>query len=406
MRFNRKIIHSGLPPLVLAICLMASWYFAVPGWWYFSLASLGLVWWLIDRLGKPMHTDEQASRQTRHALASQVNQLHDATEKVNQLIDNVVRPEFSHIEKENDKLRYVINNSVKDLFAVFQVMNQHLQAQHSFIQQSILDMDLSYGECNTRIRSLQRFSQETESILRELVSLVIRTSQQNMNIVYQFEDITCQIDTANETLKRIQTVSDKTNILAFNAAIEAARSGMEHGQVFARMAEEVRQLAHDTGHLTEAARQEVLDASSKILKVRDIMEDVASRDMKSSLEAKDKVSALIKQITELDKRFAENIGSLSRLDGALTDAMGEAITALQFEDIANQVATHINNRMQWLNQCVDSISECILNPSDNDSVLSDITTRIDKILIERHADKWADNSPVKKKDDGGSVDLF
>lgn len=405
MTINRKPIQLILPPLLLAVALITGWYLSAPTEFHALLTGLVIFWWLLDRNRIHHHQASQQSLE-KGRLENQLDSLGEATEKVNQLLDSVVRPEFSHIEQENDKLRHVINHSVKDLFTVFQIMNQHIQAQHSFIKQTIADMDLSYDDCNNHIRSLQRFSQETETILGELVSLVIRTSRQNMDIVYQFEDVTQQIQLASETLNRVQHVSEKTNLLAFNAAIEAARSGTEQGQVFARMAEEVRQLAHSTAKLTDSAREDVLDASNKILKVRDAMEEVASRDMKSSLEAKDRITQLIKQIIELDKRFSENIESLASVDGALSDTMSKAVMALQFEDIANQVATHIDNRMHWLNQCVDSISEGMLHPANGESVLSSLATRIDDMIEQRENDHWADNSPVKKKDDGGSIDMF
>ncbi|MDH5446692.1 MAG: methyl-accepting chemotaxis protein [Gammaproteobacteria bacterium] len=361
--------------------------------------------WQIDRY-RLLNSGLSDPGLSKNQLVVKLDYLNETTNKVNQLLEGVVRPEFSHIEQENDKLRHVINQSVKDLFAVFQTMNHHIQAQHEFIKQTIAEMDVSNEDCNHQIRSLQHLSHETELILGDLVFLIIGTSRQNMDMVYQFEDVTTQIQSAAETLEHVQHVSEKTNLLAFNAAIEAARSGTEHGKVFARMADEVRQLAHDTAKLTDSARDEVLQASEKIFKARMTMEEIASRDLKSSLEAKEQVTQLVKKLVKLDKHFSKNIQSLASIDSAMSDTMTKAIMALQFEDIANQVATHIDNRMQWLNQCVDNLSEGILHPTNGETVLASLTSRIDTMLEQRQNDKWADNSPVKKKDDGGSVDMF
>ena len=398
-------VISLIPGLALTMALLGAWYFSGPGWLYGVVAVTGIVWWSFDRL-RFMQPGRPDPSLARSQLEDKLKSMGETTGKINELIESVVRPEFSHIEEENDKLRHVIHESVKDLFGVFKLMNDHIHTHHEFIKQTIADMDLSFDDVNAKIHRLQRFSHDTEQVLGDLVNLVISTSRQNMDIVYQFQDITAQIQTASETLERVQHVSEKTNLLAFNAAIEAARSGTEHGQVFARMAEEVRQLAHSTAKLTDSARQEVLEASDRILRVRDVMEEVASRDMKSSLEAKQRTTQLIEQIVELDRRFTDNIESLASIDSTMQETMSTAVMALQFEDIANQVTSHIENRMQWLNQCVDSIHDGILHPPEGVSILANVSTRIDALIKQRQDDHWADNSPVKKKDDGGSIDMF
>jgi methyl-accepting chemotaxis protein len=81
----------------------------------------------------------------------------------------------------------------------------------------------------------------------------------------------------------INGIAFQTNLLALNAAIEAARAGAE-GQGFAVVAEEVRQLAEDTGHsardigrLVTGIRDEIERAVSALARVLDDMGQAASR---------------------------------------------------------------------------------------------------------------------------------
>ncbi len=107
------------------------------------------------------------------------------------------------------------------------------------------------------------------------------------------------------SLGEISSIADQTNILAMNAAIQAAHAG-EKGKGFAVVAGEVRKLASDTGIMVVAIRKLIEDMSERILNGR---------------ELSDRTEAIFREILQGIRESHEMIG---RMDGDLAEQMVQA----------------------------------------------------------------------------------
>jgi len=139
---------------------------------------------------------------------------------------------------------------------------------------------------------------EGEKIIQETVDVMKRINERVKESARIIKSLGTRSDQIGEVVGLINDVADQTNLLALNAAIEAARAG-EHGRGFAVVADEVRKLAERTTEATKEIGDTIAAMQTETKNAVSSMEDGVEEVEVGSVEAEksgDALNDILKQI--------------------------------------------------------------------------------------------------------------
>ncbi|MDO3382769.1 methyl-accepting chemotaxis protein [Gilvimarinus algae] len=225
-----------------------------------------------------------------------------------------------------------------------------------------------------------------------------------MELVDKVSAIDQKMPQVMKALKEIDSIAEQTNLLALNAAIEAARAG-EAGRGFAVVADEVRALSNrSTGFSNDIQSQlNQIDAAIKALNKQ--IGSVAATDMTYILKAKSEVEAAINHLAKKAESDKVTTVQIDEIASSLVDASNTAVRGLQFGDISRQAIEYQQERLRLLEPLVSVLQSL---SAERGAIEGSTLELVEKAVVsaENSISQYRHN-PVSATSMGrGEVELF
>lgn len=378
-----------------------------------SVSSIGAGWWLHGHFplsallftafgcAGPWTWLALADIRARESVVLAQSAPGAATDVLGQALARCGRESQDLLVGNDDELRRIdglVTDAIPKLIQSFSLISEQAQRQR--------DLTLASTGDEAASAFFEQFVNKTSVTLQENVDRLIQSSHTGMALVEQMEAISRRVRDVTGFIGEIEAISKQTNLLALNAAIEAARAG-EAGRGFAVVADEVRNLSSRTATFSHQIRDQVLGIEGEIAKAEVSINAMASQDLVSALGAKQEVEATIQSLGSLNSRMADAGREVSAIAEDLGERVNTAVTNLQFQDLTTQLIAHARKQNEAIRKVLEQLAVIGQQLSLGTDALEsqDLLDELERCITEARA--TAERTPVRQQAMAtGAVDLF
>ncbi|MFO7817530.1 MAG: Cache 3/Cache 2 fusion domain-containing protein [Thermodesulfobacteriota bacterium] len=206
-------------------------------------------------------------------------------------------------------------------------------------------------------------AQEGADIVNQVIEAIKQVDSMTGSLRENMNELSGQAESIGEIINTINDIADQTNLLALNAAIEAARAG-EHGRGFAVVADEVRKLAEKT----MSATKEVESAISSI-----------QEGTQKNVQETEKATAAVEESTKLADNSGQSLKKIVSLVQDSTDQIRAIATASEEQSAASE---QINRAIEEINRISSETTDGMRQSSQAISDLAEQAQKLHKLIQE------------------------
>lgn len=321
-----------------------------------------------------------ALSETGEMLAASSQQSASAISEIMSNIQSVKRNVDKQTEAFSDVKR-IVNESIVGI----DNLNQLIESSSAGIVESSASIEEMVGNINSVSNSVEKMATE----YKNLISITTSGKQYQDDVAYEIKELQEKSKNLANANAVISQIASQTNLLAMNAAIEAAHAG-EAGKGFSVVADEIRKLAEDSSTQSASIEAELGNVTTIIDKVV----KGSAKSVESFEEITSKVNSTEQLVKEIDSAMAEQKEASVQVLSALRD-MNQSTSQVSStskdmsvnmqnlsssSDNLEMISQTVSGSMDEMSIGVSEINESAQNVSEIANQTKDAISQVESLL--------------------------